>query len=242
MTRRFPVMLVNANIVVAHGRGLRIILTTSKVWDSTPYGSRLSPPISKARLLRAKPITGAYAVPFLCQRVEFILGTSYWTKDLDSLNPHFGTSDDLKALSNDLHKRGMYLMFDVVVNHMAAPSSNFTFTGFSQPFNGSSSFHKRCFVAESPDPSNQTAVEQCWLGDSKMPLPDLNTEDPTVIGKLLDWIHKLVQEYGLDGLRIDTVKHIRKDFWPDFSKAAGVFTLGEVLINDTDYASQYTGG
>ena len=74
-----------------------------------------------------------------------------------------------------------------------------------------------------------------------MPLPDLNTEDPTVIGKLLDWVHKLVEDYGVDGLRIDTVKHIRKDFWPEFSKAAGVFTLGEVLINDTDYASQYTG-
>ena len=235
-------MLVNANIVVARGRGLRIILTTSKAWDSTPYGSRLSLPILRAQLPRAKPITGAYAVPFLCERIKFIVGTSYWTKELDSLNPHFGTPDDLKDLSNDLHKRGMYLMFDVVVNHMAAPRSNFSFTGFPQPFNDSTSFHKRCFVAESPDPSNQTAVEQCWLGDSKMPLPDLNTEDSAVIAKLLDWVHKLVQDYGVDGLRIDTVKHIRKDFWPEFSKAAGVFTLGEVLINDTVYAAQYTGG
>jgi len=165
----------------------------------------------------------------------------YWTKEFDYLNTHFGTPDDLKELSNDLHKRGMYLMFDVVVNHMATPRSNFTFADFSQPFNASSSFHKRCFVAESADPSNQTAVEQCWLGDSKMPLPDLNTEDPTVVGKLSDWVHKLVQDYGVDGLRIDTVKHIRKDFWPEFSKAAGVFTLGEVLINDPDYAAQYTG-
>ena len=198
------------------------------VWISC--GSRLS-----------LPITGACAVPFSCQRAGFIMGASYWTKELDSLNPHFGTADDLKELSNDLHKRGMYLMFDVVVNHMAARSSNFTFVGFSQPFNNSSSFNKRCFVAESPDPSNQTAVRQCWLGDSKMPLPDLNTEDSTVIGKLLDWVHKLVQDYGVDGLRIDTVKHIRKDFGPEFSMAAGVFTLGEVLINDTDYAAQYTG-
>ena len=134
-------------------------------------------------------------------------------------------------------------MFDVVVDHMAVPSYNFTFTSFSQPFNDSPSFHELCFVTESPDPSNQTAVEQCWLGNSKMPLPGLDTDYPTVtvIEKLLDRVRKLVQDYVVNGLRIDTVKHIRKDFWPEFSKAAGVFTPGEVLINDTDYASQYTG-
>jgi alpha-amylase len=132
-------------------------------------------------------------------------------------------------------------MTDVVVNHMAAPSPNFTFASFPQPFNNASSFHRRCFVAESPDPTNQTAVEQCWLGDAKTPLPDLNTEDSTVVKKLLDWVHKLVQDYGVDGLRIDTVKHIRKDFWPEFCNEAGVFTLGEVFINETDYAVPYTG-
>lgn len=185
---------------------------------------------------------GAYAV-HLCVNASFHnRGVRYWTKDFDTLNPHFGTADDLHALSDALHKRGMYLMLDIVVNHLAALEPKVNFTDFSPPFADASAFHKRCFVAESPDASNQTAVEQCWLGDSKLPLPDLNTEDPTVVGKLLDWVHKLVQDYGVDGLRIDTVKHIRKDFWPDFSKAAGVFTLGEVLINDTDYAAQYTGG
>ena len=52
----------------------------------------------------------------------------------------------------------------------------------------------------------------------------------------------MVQDYGVDGLHIDTVKHVRKDFWPDFSKAAGVFTPGYVFtIDDSEYAAQYTG-
>ncbi|KAH9999621.1 glycoside hydrolase family 13 protein [Russula compacta] len=163
----------------------------------------------------------------------------YWTKDSTSLNPHFGTPDDLRALSEAAHDRGIYLMFDVVVNHMAAPDSDFNFTDF-HPFNDASFFHERCFVAESLDPSNQTAVEQCWLGDSKSPLPDLNTENSTVVGELSDWVRKLVQDYHVDGLRIDTVKHIRKDFWPGFAQAAGVFTLGEVLTDDVNYAAPYT--
>ena len=165
----------------------------------------------------------------------------YWTKDLDNLNPHFGTADDLHALSDALHKRGMYLMFDVVVNHMASPDPTVNFANFSPPFSNSSSFHPLCWVDESPGANNQTNIEQCWLGDQTLPLPDLNTENPTVVSKLLDWIQKLVHGYGADGLRIDTVKHVRKDFWPDFAKAAGVFTIGEVLVNDTAYASQYTG-
>lgn len=31
----------------------------------------------------------------------------YWISDASQLNDKFGTSDDLKALSNELHKRGM---------------------------------------------------------------------------------------------------------------------------------------
>lgn len=36
------------------------------------------------------------------------------------LNPNYGTADDLKDLASALHKRGMYLMVDVVANHMVS--------------------------------------------------------------------------------------------------------------------------
>ena len=42
----------------------------------------------------------------------------YWIADVTKLNDRFGTADDLKALSNELHRRGMYLMVDVVVNNV----------------------------------------------------------------------------------------------------------------------------
>ena len=115
-------------------------------------------------------------------RAEFKVCAGYWTKEFDSLNPHFGTSDGLKELSSALHERGMYLIFDAVFNHMAAPDSNSTFTGFPQLSNDSSSFHNRCFGAEDPNQIDQTIVEQCWLGDFQVPLPDLDMEDSTVLG------------------------------------------------------------
>ena len=43
----------------------------------------------------------------------------------------------------------------------------------------------------------------CWLGDEKVPLPDLDTQDPEVQAGYGDWIENLVKEYSIDGLRID---------------------------------------
>lgn len=35
----------------------------------------------------------------------------YWIADATQLNDKFGTADDLKALSDELHRRGMYVHF-----------------------------------------------------------------------------------------------------------------------------------
>jgi alpha-amylase len=42
----------------------------------------------------------------------------YWAQNIYELNSNFGTKDDLINLSAALHSRGMYLMVDVVTNHM----------------------------------------------------------------------------------------------------------------------------
>lgn len=53
------------------------------------------------------------------------------------------------------------------------------------------------------------------------------------------WIKSLVSTYGIDGLRIDTVKHVQKSFWPPFQSAAGVYCVGEVFSGDVGYACPY---
>ena len=74
---------------------------------------------------------------------------------------------------------------------------------------------------------------------SVVSLPDLNTENSFVIKTYNDWINSLVSVFGVDGIRIDTVKHVKKSFWPGFESAAGVFTLGEVLDGDISYTCAY---
>ena len=139
----------------------------------------------------------------------------YWAVDQNSVNEHFGTVDDLKDLSSALHDRGMYLMVDVVVNHMAAntlPPDYSTFT----PFNSESDFHPFCWITNY---DNQTNVEQCWLGDSNVPLADCDTEADNVIDFFYNWIAELRTNYTADGFRIDTVKHVNMEFWEQWSPA-----------------------
>ncbi|KAG8904709.1 hypothetical protein FRB99_001295 [Tulasnella sp. 403] len=157
----------------------------------------------------------------------------YWIADITQLNDRFGTADDLKALSNALHQRGMLLMVDVVVNNVASTSMTPDYSQYY--FKDPSLYHPYCPV----DYSNQTSAQQCWLGDTKLPLPDVNTENPTVINAYNQWVGQFVQEYQIDGLRIDAAKHVRRDFWGPFCQASGVFCIGEVFGDDLQTCASY---
>ncbi|KAG2041437.1 glycoside hydrolase family 13 protein [Suillus americanus] len=159
----------------------------------------------------------------------------YWIADASKLNSRFGTSNDLKNLSDELHRRGMYLMVDIVVNDVMATSITPDLSTYM--FKEQSQYHPYCVI----DWSNATSEEQCWLGDTVVPLPDLNTEDPTVVAGFSDWIQSLVKEYNIDGLRIDAAKHVNIGFWPVFCGNAGVFCIGEVFGSDIDDAALYQG-
>ncbi|RAK79041.1 alpha-amylase [Aspergillus fijiensis CBS 313.89] len=150
----------------------------------------------------------------------------YWPNDLYSINSHFGTSNDLKALSSALHKRGMYLMLDVVVGDMAW-AGNSTTVDYStfNPFNDRKYFHD--YKLLSSDPTNDTCVLDCWMGDNIVSLPDLRNEDVQVQRMLGTWVSELVSNYSVDGLRIDSVLNIDPDFFSSFNKSAGVFLFGE---------------
>jgi len=43
----------------------------------------------------------------------------YWITDFTEVDPHFGTRDDLKALVEAAHARGMKIYLDIVANHTA---------------------------------------------------------------------------------------------------------------------------
>ena len=121
-------------------------------------------------------------------------------------------------------------MLDVVANHMGDGDIS---TFAPEPLNQASSYHPDCDI----NYDDQNSVEQCRIAN----LPDIDTENPAVIDALNEWVGWIVQEYGFDGLRVDTVKHVGKPFWPEFSAASGVYTVGEVWDGDPEYLLGYDG-
>lgn len=72
-------------------------------------------------------------------------------------------------------------------------------------------------------------------------LPDLNQDNSFVHDQLVYWIKNLVSTYGFDGIRIDTVPEVSKTFWADFTRSAGVFSIGEVFDSWIEYVAGYQG-
>ncbi len=66
--------------------------------------------------------------------------------------------------------------------------------------------HYKCTI----NYGDQASIEYCRIAEFS---PDLDTENPEVVEQLLEWERFTIDEYDIDGLRVDTVKHIRKGFW-----------------------------
>lgn len=131
---------------------------------------------------------------------------------------------------NAAHGKGMYVMVDVVANHVA-PIPNDDWSQI-HPFNSADHYHPNCAIN---DFGNQWQVENCRLAG----LPDLKQENNWVRDQLKSWISKLVKDFGFDGIRIDTIPEVPKDFWSEYGQAAGVFQMGECFNGDPAYVGPY---
>ncbi len=81
-------------------------------------------------------------------------------------------------------------------------------------------------------------------------LDDLFTEDPEVVEGMVEIYKTWATDYGVDGFRIDTVKHVNMEFWQTFapeileaardSGAEDFFMYGEAFSSDKEFVSRYT--
>jgi glycosidase len=166
----------------------------------------------------------------------------YWAENFDSVDAHFGTLADYKALADALHGDGMYLVQDIVVNHTG---NFFAYDGGWDPRDPAAHFVRhadsrgRMAPSQAPfdhndarDPAQRSEAIYHWTPDiadfndrhqvldfQLAGLDDLNTENPVVRRALRasygDWIRKV----GVDGFRIDTAFHVPADFFADFLHA-----------------------
>jgi alpha-amylase len=157
----------------------------------------------------------------------------YWLTDHEATEEHAGTLEEAKELVAAAQQKGMKVVLDTVLNH-TAPNHPWTQDPSKKDW-----FHNQGGI---DDYNNQTQVEQRDLGG----LPDLNQSNPEVYEYLLSNTAHWVRELNVDGVRLDAIKHVSKDFWskfvPDLKEELqrpDLFVLGEALHGDVGYVADY---
>lgn len=128
----------------------------------------------------------------------------YWPVSFDETDPRFGTIEELRALTDEAHKRGIKVILDMVLNHVHDENPLYKknpgwFSGLDL---GDSRKNIRLFDERPLD---------TWFDEF---LPDFAYEaNPAaveyMVANCVEWIKKT----NCDGFRLDAVKHVPMVFW-----------------------------
>ncbi len=132
----------------------------------------------------------------------------YDVSDYYKVNPDYGTNDDFKRLMQEAHKRGIYVIVDLVLNHTS--SQHPWFIESRDPNSA-----KRDWYVWSKDKPEGTGWHETpsgyYYGYFSDGMPDLNYKNPAVTEEM----HKVTQfwlaDMGADGFRLDAVKYLYED-------------------------------
>jgi glycosidase len=206
--------------------------------------------------IKAMGFTSIWVTPPVVQK--YVQGNSaayhgYWGIDFTTVDPHLGTEADFKEFVAGAHKLGMKVIIDVVTNHTAdviyyengRPVVTAAEANIKKPdwLNLLSNYHN---LGNNPTIGNPV-TDGDFYG-----LDDLETENPKVISGWIDVWSNWITKFDIDGMRIDTFKHVNPEFWKVFipkiqaaALAAGKrdFPIfGEAADTDAQSLSTYVSG
>lgn len=157
----------------------------------------------------------------------------YDTIDYRKVDSRLGDNEDLKKLVNTLHDQGISVLFDAVFNHVGRDFPQFQDVlknreqsaykdWFHIDFNGNNGY-------------NDGLSYQNWEGYDA--LVKLNLQNPQVVQYLLDTVDFWIDEFGVDGLRLDVAYCLDQNFLRTLhahvkSRNPEFFLLGETLHGD----------
>ncbi len=142
--------------------------------------------------------------------------------DLYKVEPRLGTNDDLRTLVEKAHARGIRVILDFVPNHVSK----------QHPY----------FVSAQRDPDSPYRdwfVFHRWPNEYETffgvkSLPQWNNQYGPARQYMLDVARYWMEEFGVDGYRLDYANGPSHDFWTDFRIAVkgarpDAFALGEIV-------------
>jgi glycosidase len=191
------------------------------------HGGDLQGVISRLDGLKQLGVRTVWLSPVFQMRTEKFYGYGafhgYWVEDFGKVEPRFGDEALLTKLSDELRRRDMRLVLDVVLNHVGPETR---------------------LVREKPQWFHGLGPIDNWNDTRELVmrdvhgLPDLAVEKDEVYQHLLSHSLRWVDAVKPAGFRLDAVKHMPLKFWAryndDLRTHAGkdFLLLGEMLDGD----------
>ena len=157
----------------------------------------------------------------------------YNTRDFRKVDVRLGTNEDFKEVCEDLHSHGIRVLLDGVFNHAGrgfGPFRDVQEKKWDSPyrdwfyidFDGNSGY-------------NDGFWYEGWEGNYD--LVKLNLDNPAVCDYLIDSVRYWVQEFGIDGLRLDVAYMVNRNFlkrlrWETQQMKEDFALIGEILGGD----------
>lgn len=157
----------------------------------------------------------------------------YWTRDWTAVDPNLGTMEDLRAVVQAAHRRGMRVLMDAVLNHPGpvtprdpAWPADWVRTGPQCTYRDYVTTVTCTLVPTLPDVLTESdrpvelppALLEKWRAEGRLEteLAELDaffrrTGYPRAPRYyIIKWLTDWVRELGFDGYRVDTAKHIEE--------------------------------
>ena len=188
----------------------------------------------------------------------------YDVSDYREIHPWFGTKNDLKQLIDEVHKRGMKIISDIVLNHTSDQHPWFidAMKNVNSPYRDYYIFRSTIndiqSVFSGPAWSKVPNRDEYYFHFFAKEQPDLNWQNPKLRQELYQMLRSWLT-FGFDGFRLDVIDLIGKDidqkqighgpFYHAYLKElkeevlkdVQLFTVGELSGSSAEQAAAVTG-
>ena len=166
----------------------------------------------------------------------------YDTIDYMHVDPCFGGDEAFRAMVDALHAKGIRVIIDGVFNHCGWHFRAFEDVIANQERSRCRSwFYGLSFPVERPEDREAYPTYSCYAYERMM--PKLDTANSEVRDYLCSVGRHWVQEFGIDGWRLDVASEVDDGFWRAFRSAVKAVNPDVLLVGEVwETARHWLGG